>query len=102
MREPRRLTTVWASTACYRDSFTVYLFYYHLCLGLRSHLFTSDCPTITVNKVLTSRMHATGLKNLILTDLITLWQRVQIRKLVMHSSSISCYLYALQPVVNTQ
>jgi hypothetical protein len=27
MWEPRRLTTLWASTACYRDSFT---FYYNL------------------------------------------------------------------------
>jgi hypothetical protein len=26
MWEPRRLTTLWASTACYRGSFTVYLF----------------------------------------------------------------------------
>jgi hypothetical protein len=25
MWEPRRLTTLWASTACYRDSFTVFL-----------------------------------------------------------------------------
>jgi hypothetical protein len=25
MWEPRRLTTLWASTACYRDSFTVYM-----------------------------------------------------------------------------
>jgi hypothetical protein len=24
--EPRRLTTLWASTACYRDSFTLYLY----------------------------------------------------------------------------
>jgi hypothetical protein len=24
MWEPRRLTTLWASTACYRDSFTLY------------------------------------------------------------------------------
>jgi hypothetical protein len=23
--EPRRLTTLWASTACYRDSFTLYI-----------------------------------------------------------------------------
>jgi hypothetical protein len=26
MLEPRRLTTLWASTACYRDSFTFYLY----------------------------------------------------------------------------
>jgi hypothetical protein len=24
MREPRRLTTLWASTACYKDTFNVY------------------------------------------------------------------------------
>jgi hypothetical protein len=29
MWEPRRLTTLWASTACYRYSFTLPLFYYH-------------------------------------------------------------------------
>jgi hypothetical protein len=28
IREPRRLTTLWASTACYRDSFTFYLFFF--------------------------------------------------------------------------
>jgi hypothetical protein len=27
MWQPRRLATLWASTACYRDSFTSYLFY---------------------------------------------------------------------------
>jgi hypothetical protein len=27
MWEPRRLTTLWASTACYRDSFTFYLIF---------------------------------------------------------------------------
>jgi hypothetical protein len=27
MWEPRRLTTLWASTACYRDKFTFYLLY---------------------------------------------------------------------------
>jgi hypothetical protein len=26
MWEPRRLTTLWASTACYRDNFTFYCF----------------------------------------------------------------------------
>jgi hypothetical protein len=26
MWEPRRLTTLWAFTACYKDSFTSYLF----------------------------------------------------------------------------
>jgi hypothetical protein len=35
MWEPRRLTTLWASTACYRDSFTFYIYVYvqvdHLC-----------------------------------------------------------------------
>jgi hypothetical protein len=33
MWEPRRLTTLWASTACYRDSFTFffYIFYVHSC-----------------------------------------------------------------------
>jgi hypothetical protein len=28
MLESRRLTTLWASTGCYRDSFTFYLYFY--------------------------------------------------------------------------
>jgi hypothetical protein len=28
MWEPRRLTTIWNSTACYRDSFTFYVYIY--------------------------------------------------------------------------
>jgi hypothetical protein len=28
MWEPRRLTTLWASTACYMDSFTVFFFFF--------------------------------------------------------------------------
>jgi hypothetical protein len=27
MCEPRRLTTVWVSTACYRDSFTFFVYF---------------------------------------------------------------------------
>jgi hypothetical protein len=33
MWEPRRLTNLWASTACYRDSFT-FFFYLYLILKL--------------------------------------------------------------------
>jgi hypothetical protein len=29
MWEPRRLTTLWVSTTCYRDSFALFLFYAH-------------------------------------------------------------------------
>jgi hypothetical protein len=34
MREPRRLTTVWAFTACYRDIFTFLLYYYYLFVNI--------------------------------------------------------------------
>jgi hypothetical protein len=33
MLEPRRLTTLWASTACYSDSFSLSLFFFYLCGG---------------------------------------------------------------------
>jgi hypothetical protein len=30
MREPRSFTTLWASTACYRNSFTIFLWYFQI------------------------------------------------------------------------
>jgi hypothetical protein len=33
MWEPRRLTTLWVSTACYRDSFTFFIFTFFLVRG---------------------------------------------------------------------
>jgi hypothetical protein len=27
--DPGRLTTLWASTACYKDSVTIYFYFYH-------------------------------------------------------------------------
>jgi hypothetical protein len=35
MWEPQHLTTLWASTACYRDNFTFYFFFY-------CHLYPDD------------------------------------------------------------
>jgi hypothetical protein len=43
MWEPRRLTTVWASTACYRDSFTFLLpFYLDSMIGFIGRLYYND------------------------------------------------------------
>jgi hypothetical protein len=42
MWEPRHLTTLWASTACYRDSFT---FYYLTLIFTKPHEFCSSCQT---------------------------------------------------------
>jgi hypothetical protein len=33
MWEPRRLTTLWASTACYRDNFTFYLLFRYVMIS---------------------------------------------------------------------
>jgi hypothetical protein len=41
MWEPRRLTTLWASTACYRDSFTFFFLFRPFC-GV-----SMDLPVIT-------------------------------------------------------
>jgi hypothetical protein len=43
MWEPGRLTTLWVSTACYRDSITFLYFYLGICLeGLRRMTNTVD------------------------------------------------------------
>jgi hypothetical protein len=63
MWEPRRLTNRWASTACYRDSFT---FYFSLSMG--THLQSSEHYFLDGRKVtfpedlrlLTQRQHPRG------------------------------------------
>jgi hypothetical protein len=47
MWEPRPLTTIWALTACYRDTFTFYLFIY-LFFYLFTYLFMVYVTTISV------------------------------------------------------
>jgi hypothetical protein len=43
MREPQQLTTLWASTACYRDSFTLLFF-----INLSLVLYGSELWSLTI------------------------------------------------------
>jgi hypothetical protein len=63
MSEPRRLTTLWASTACYRDSFTFYGTYQFLVCFDHAYLLENDMNTIKTNmKPLTDASKDAGLE----------------------------------------
>jgi hypothetical protein len=51
--EPRRLTTLWAFMACYRDSFT-FLFCYHETVTKEGDLHIFDSKPVNTNHAFTS------------------------------------------------
>jgi hypothetical protein len=67
MWEPRRLTTLWASTACYRDSFTFYLhiFYFYNIIIVENYKYflimvlwvLAQCSFVGVSEKQTSYLH---------------------------------------------